>query len=215
MDASNFNGSTPFYDTNFEDILSKITICYEMMIADKVKLDNDENKIRDVLHDEYINNPSIKRKIKLEYLVFSEITETNTSGRTDIRIQPPNSFYNQQEYYIIECKRLDIKATKGISGLNAAYVNNGIYRFTSKYYSSYYRVNAMIGFIVKKMDIHKNTEKINTLLQSCNNICTNKKITRIAFIENFEYQYFSIHKDKKNNGLKLYHLMYDYSNLIR
>jgi hypothetical protein len=214
MDASNFNGSTPFYDINFEAVLSKITVCYQMMIADKIELDNDENKIRDILLNEYINNPNIKRKIKLEYFVFSEITETNTSGRTDIRIQPPNSFYNQQEYYIIECKRLDIKATKGISGLNAAYINDGIYRFTSRKYSSYYRVNAMVGFVVQKMDIHQNTKCIDTLLKVNKKIKTTFEITRCTFIPNFDYQYKSEHLDTNHEKLRLYHLMFDFSNSV-
>ena len=49
LDASIFGSSTSFHETKFSDILSKITRCYNMMIADNVKLDNNENRIRDIL----------------------------------------------------------------------------------------------------------------------------------------------------------------------
>ncbi len=45
LDASEFKYNTIIYNSEFEDILSKIIICYEMMIFDKVSLCNNENKI--------------------------------------------------------------------------------------------------------------------------------------------------------------------------
>ena len=44
LDATNFSGSIPFYDITFEDMLSKVTICYYKMIENKEVLINDENK---------------------------------------------------------------------------------------------------------------------------------------------------------------------------
>ena len=50
INASNYKYNNAFYNSEFENILSKIIACYNLMISDKVKLVNDENKIRDVLY---------------------------------------------------------------------------------------------------------------------------------------------------------------------
>ncbi len=211
LDATNFSGSIPFYDITFEDILSKITICYHKMIENKEPLIKDENKIRDVLVNEYLNNSAIKKELKLEYFINPEVPEKNNK-RPDIKFQSPNTFYNPEQYYSIECKVLNNKNLRGTTGLNAKYVNNGIFRFTSNYYSSFYRVNAMIGFIVEKMDIHQNVENnINGILMNNNAINTTKKITNSNFIKDFEFHYYSEHKDKNNLKLRIYHLMFDFS----
>ncbi|MAC93948.1 MAG: hypothetical protein CMC96_00460 [Flavobacteriales bacterium] len=217
LDASNFSGCVPFYDNEFEKILSKITICYQLMKTDKVVLENDENKIRDVLVNNYINNPKIKQDLQLNYFFFPEVPESKTSGRTDIRIHNPNSFLNQnEEYYIIECKRLDNTNTVGTSGLNAKYIENGIDRFITKCYSSYYRVNGMIGFIVEDLKIDENVKSINVLLTtSFSSIITKQEITKDSFIDEFEYHYSSIHTDEDNDELKIYHLMFNLSENIQ
>lgn len=214
MDASNFEPSRIVYIKEFEDILSKITTCYKLLIADNITVPlNDENVIRDILVKNYINNPEIKRSIKLEYFVLPEVYENNSSGRTDMRIFGPNTFYNQDAYYIIECKRLDNKNCQGTSGLNSKYIENGIKRFTSGFYSSYYKTNAMIGFIVEAMDIHENINNINFLLQNnfADKINTISYIVSESFIKNFEYQYSSNHQTQDGKSIKLYHLMFDFS----
>ena len=115
----------------------------------------------------------------------------------------------------MECKRLDNINTTGTTGLNAEYIKNGIIRFTSKYYSSFYRVNGMIGFVVTPLDIHANTDCINTLLEtSFNEANTNRKITQANFIDGFEYHYSSSHSDSDNVPLDIYHLMFDFSGNI-
>ena len=210
LDATNFSGSIPFYDVNFENILSKITICYYKMIENKEPLFKDENKIRDVLVNDYLNNPKIKKELKLEYFINPEVPEKNNK-RPDIKFQSPNTFYNPEQYYSIECKVLNNENLTGKTGLNAKYVENGIYRFTSNYYSSFYRVNAMIGFIIEKLDTHKNIENINVILQSNNAINTTKEITSSSFIEDFKYHYHSEHLDESNQKLRIYHLMLDFS----
>lgn len=217
LDASNFGGSIPFYDNEFERILAKITICYQLMKNDKVVLENDENKIRDILVNDYVNNPKIKNKLQLNYFVFPEVPESKTSGRTDIRIHNPNSFMNQnEEYYIIECKRLDNANKTGTTGLNAKYIENGIDRFITKYYSSFYRVNGMIGFVVEDLKIDENIKNVNTLLTtSFSSIITKQEITKDSFIDEFEYHYSSIHADKDNDELKIYHLMFDFYENIK
>mgnify|MGYP001791017005 CR=1 FL=1 len=217
LDASNFSGSVPFYDNEFEKILSKISTCYQLMKTDKVVLENDENKIRDILLLNYLKNNEIRRKIDLIQWHFErEVQEDHSIGRTDIKVISPNTFEKQEAYYILECKRLDNTNTNGTTGLNAKYIENGIDRFITKYYSSYYRVNGMIGFVVEDLKIHENVKSINTLLTtSFPSIATKQEITKDSFIDDFEYHYNSIHADKDNEELKIYHLMFDLSENIQ
>jgi len=102
------------------------------MLEDNVSLSNDENTIRDVLLINYLRDNSIRKKINLtNYLFDREVPEDRSVGRTDIKIQTQNTFEDTSAYYIIECKRLDGTNTTGTTGLNAKYIENGIYRFAS------------------------------------------------------------------------------------
>lgn len=217
LDASNFSGSVSFYDNEFEKILSKIAICYQLMKTDKVVLENDENKIRDILLLNYLKNNKIREKVDLlEWHFEREIQEDHSIGRTDIKVISPDTFKKQEAYYILECKRLDNTNTTGTSGLNAKYIENGINRFITKYYSSYYRVNGMIGFVVEDLKINENVKKINTLLTtSFPSITTKQEITKDSFIDDFEYHYSSIHTDSDDDELKIYHLMFDFYENIK
>ncbi|MBU0700738.1 hypothetical protein KKE26_05540 [bacterium] len=138
--------------------------------------------------------------------------EDNDSGRVDIKITTQNTLIEPKAYYIIECKRLDNQTPTGISSLNAKYIEYGIKRFVERKYSTYYHTNGMIGFVVEQMDICVNITTINNLLK--NNFAdanTETVLTSLNFIENFKYQYSSIHKDIGNKRIKLYHLMFDFS----
>jgi len=184
------------------------------MIEDNVSvLSNDENGIRDILLLNYLKNREIKRKIKLtNYRFDREIMEDTTKGRVDIRIISKNDFDIDEAYYTIECKRLDNNRTSGTSGLNGEYIKEGIMRFITEYYSSYYGVNGMIGFVVEQMDIPANITNINKLLrENFSDANTETVLTFHNFIKDFKYQYYSIHKDIKDRKIKLYHLMFDFS----
>ena len=123
LDASNFLYNSVVYTKEFEGILSKITTCYLQLRKDNIEVPlNDENGIRDILLNDYINNPVLKKAIALNYFVLPEVPESKSTGRTDIRIFSPNTFLNQNAYYILECKRLDKKARRGTSGLNYKYI---------------------------------------------------------------------------------------------
>jgi len=215
LDASIYDNSAPFYEKNFELILSKITLCYLLMKSHKPTLENNENKIRDVLLLQYLKNNEVREQLQLTPWLFErEVPEDTTVGRTDIKICSIDTFKIQEAYYIAECKRLDNVNTTGETGLNAEYVKNGMSRFTERYYSSYHRVNAMIGFVVEKMDIHLNTGKINELLKSFGIPITTKFITKDNFIDKFEYQYQSTHLDNDSEELKIYHLMFEFSDNV-
>lgn len=213
LDASNFLYNGEVYTKEFEGILSKITTCYLQLRKDNIEVPlNDENGIRDILVNNYINNPEIKKSIELNYFVLPEVPESNSTGRTDIRIFSPNTIYKQDEYYIIECKRLDNKARRGVSGLNYKYIANGIQRFTTSFYASYYKTNAMIGFVVDSFDIHENIEDINYLLKNnFTQIVTTSFLQKENFNDNFEFHYSSIHLTNDKQDLKLYHLMFNFA----
>ena len=217
LDAINFETSTIIYDDVFENILTKVYQCYEMMLKEVQSVANDENSIRDVLLKSYLKNNKIRRLVgfNTDQVNFErEVPEDHSTGRTDIKVTTINTFDEQDEYYTLECKRLDNTNTQGSTGLNAKYVENGVYRFTSKFYSSFCRVNAMVGFLVEDMDIHKNTENINNLLLQNKFITTKKKITQSNFINNCDYHYHSEHIDSGNEHLKIYHLMLDFNRLV-
>jgi hypothetical protein len=216
LSAAGYSFNQQVYFGEFEILLSKIAICYNLMVQDEVQLPNDENGIRDKILRNYLRKDDIRKRIDLtEFLFDREVPEDNSIGRTDIKVQTKNTFEKSEAYYIIECKRLDNKATRGISGLNAEYIKNGIYRFTSNYYSSHYCVNAMIGFVITPMDIHKNTDDINFLLENhFPEANTTTALTNGNFIPDFEYCYRSTHSAINSKQLRLYHLMFNFARNI-
>jgi hypothetical protein len=187
LDASLYTEAPNEYELEFKNLLLNIYSCYLLIIADKKKIPNNENKIRDILL-EYLKNIKIRQESCLieGYRFDKEVDEGK--GRVDIKIVSINDFENFEAYFIIECKRLD-----GTITLNKKYDSEGIDRFTSEKYSSYYGINGMIGFVVKKIDIDANIKKIGNFFD-----CIEK-----------DKLYISTHTD-----LKLYHLMMDFSALI-
>lgn len=217
LDATGYNYNIDNYTSEFEKLLIGISLCYSMMIANKVEVPNNENEIRNILLKRYLKNDDIRKEAELnDYLFDREVPEDYSLGRTDIKIQTKNTFIKTEAYYIIECKRIDNKNLVGTTGLNAEYIKKGICRFVSRYYSSYHRINAMLGFVVEKLDIHSNIDNINFLLnEHFKNANTTRFITKEYFIPNFEYHYSSSHKDSDSNNLILYHLMLDFSDSIQ
>ncbi len=132
------------------------------------------------------------------------------------RITTINTFKDTSDYYLIECKRLDNKNLTGKTGLNSEYIANGIMRFVTGKYSTYSDLNGMIGFVVETMDIQKNIQNINDLLNKKPFDASTEKSLRLeSFIKNFKHQYYTSHRDFNNKVFNLYHLMLDFSdNLI-
>jgi len=217
LNASAFAPAKQFCFNELENIIAKIVKCYNLMIQNKVKLPNNENKIRDELLLKYLRNNTVRDRYALtDYNFDREVPEDHSIGRTDIKVTTIDTFMTQEAYYILECKRLNNVNKKGISGLNAEYIKNGINRFVKGYYSSYHSANAMIGFVVEKLDIDSNILDLNHLLTSSfTYINTIQAITKENFINNFPYHYSSRHiTSKGSKNLKLYHLMLDFSKNI-
>jgi len=217
LDATVFEYSVSYFNTEFENVLGKIIMCYNLMIIKNIILPNDENKIRNELTFNYLNKNSIRKQIDIgKYLFEPESPTKDNSGRTDIKIISDKTFEDIDAYYIIECKRLDNVNQNGKTGLNGEYISNGIARFTNeKKYPFYSNTAGMIGFVVSKMNICENVSCINQLLQKTfTQIKTEKELTKKQIMPDFEYSYYSNHKVGKSTKT-IYHLMFDFSDNIR
>jgi len=189
LDATILEDTNIYYENIFKNLLLNIYSCYEYMLADKIKVPkNDENKIRDILY-KYISNKKIRNKICNIYGFNFDKEVDEKTGRIDLKIRDINDFEDFNYYYIIECKRLNGKST-----LNKYYIDKGINRFTSGYYSSSYGINGMLAFIVEKIDIHSNMDKIGGFFNCL-------EINKL---------YDSNHSNKK-----LFHLIMDFSSNIK
>lgn len=153
-------------------IVEKVLLCLNMMRVDcsdsSEKLSNKEPDICDYLFCNYLNNDNIARKVGLDdFRFFSEVPENYINnkpiGRTDLQVFSLDEFRHRNRYFIIECKRID-----GNLNLNREYIDEGMRRFIgeSSKYTSYYNVNCMLGFLVRKIDASANVGKINELLQT-------------------------------------------------
>jgi len=207
--------SAPFAaQKEFEHILTQITACYKCMLIDYTTIENNENKIRNRLWKDYLNHNQIIEHLNIQHWFFDiehpEVDNNyNETGRSDIKIYHQiERMRNRQAYFIIECKRLD-GTNRGKGSLNYEYVENGIKRFIKRDdYPSFYRINGMIGFVVKHKKIDEIISAINRLLDDV------EKIIKENIINDFDFTYKSKHSDNRKNEIILYHLMFDYSQLI-
>lgn len=116
-------------------------------------------------------------------------------------------FTNYSAYYLIECKRVDGKAD-----LNKKYVNKGIMRFTTQYYSSHYGENIMLGFVVKQVDLTENSQKIEKLQNSSDNEFMHGSFQMLV---NDEYQQmYTCAYNREFGTLELRHIFTDISKVI-
>ena len=194
-----------------KDIMEKVLICcermhYECLLKSK-KIDNNENKIRNHLHINYLNNDKIRKEIGLDKYLFQTEVETNyvddkPLSRMDFKVCCSDIFQNSSSFFIIECKRLD-----GNNYLNREYVVEGVNRFlgVSPAYSSLSKISSMLGFIVSNIDIDDNLKNICNIQKDC---CENpndmKKIS--------DNIYFCRYGN--NNIITLFHVFYDFSDII-
>lgn len=151
---------------NFEKITNYILDICELVVEDygkkQLKLPNDENKIRSIMLEEYLKKQKVSYDMS-NYRFDLEVPENYAGnghhiGRVDIRILLKSDFEKEDAYYIIECKRID-----GTSDLNKKYVKEGVARFATQKYSSYYGRNIMLGFVVKKIDMSVNAQLIESI----------------------------------------------------
>lgn len=223
LNANGYEYSSTYYQNEFENILRGIIVCYNYINSSSVSLPNDENEIRNIMLNKYLKVESFKRKYFNLANYHFDLETIENAGRADIRILPINPYINDKAFYIIECKRLENRNLTGTSGLNAKYVKNGICRFVTKYYSTYFGINGMIGFVVDNLKIDENITNINSFLSQyltndvgeIVNAASIKKISPIKISDTFKNCYTSTHQHKTEKDMILYHLMFDFSKQIQ
>lgn len=177
------------------------------------KLPNDENKIRSIILEEYLDDDKIRKSNRMSsYRFFPENMENYSGigtflGRTDIKIILKSDFKEKNAYYIVECKRID-----GTETLNKKYVKDGVGRFVRKKYSSYYGRNIMLGFVVKRINISDNTKLIENIQNTSIDPLVHGDIEIIetsGVCEHYRCKYNIV-----SGELELRHVFADFSGLI-
>ena len=204
-----------FINNNIEVIIDRILCCSQAMVDDKNMVENKENKITSRLC-KYLNKNNENfsklpfRFEKQQSENYNEAFDTD-AGIIDIKVMGTMylSNRNDNDYYIIECKRID-----GTRTLNRKYIVEGISRFLSGQYTSYYNKNIMLGFIVKGVDIQKNTNDINEIQDKNFNNYVKEKLTLLKKTETKFWIYSSSYYLKNKPDLELRHIFYNFSSII-
>ena len=203
------------YRANFEKITTYIldicTLIVEKYEKKQLKLPNDENKIRSIMLEEYMNKQKETHGM-LGYKFELEVPENYAGcgqhiGRIDIRILLKSDFERDDAYYIIECKRID-----GSSDLNKKYVKEGVARFVTEKYSSYYGRNIMLGFVVKKIDVSVNAKMIEKIQNSDSDEHMHGNF-ELVDSSNVTKNYKCIYQ-MQSGEIELRHIFSDYSSII-
>lgn len=72
--------------------------------------------------------------------------DASIKGRIDISLKFARQFGDEDDYVAIECKR--VGAGSAFSGLNGAYVTDGLIRFTNGQYATGHAHGFMLGFVL-------------------------------------------------------------------
>ncbi len=207
--------------TLFQNIVEGLIECCSLMnktLKDNAhKIENHEEKIRTHLVENYLENDEVRNQTALSTVNLRFEAEAQEKydkaiesyeGRVDIKVISENYLSNRNDYYIIECKRLD-----GYSTLNKKYIDQGVKRFIDGKYSWYNCRNIMLGFVVKDINIEDNTIKIDTE----NKIQLSQFIDEdfnLLQVNNNEYALYISNYEVVNKKLLLNHLFYNFSNVI-
>lgn len=203
--------------SNFEKIIQYLMDMSEALVCDLAKrgdtLPNDENRIRSIILEEYLDKDEVRKKNRMASFRFTPENMENYNGvgayigRTDIRITLTSDFKKKNAYYIIECKRID-----GLDSLNKKYVEEGVGRFVREKYSSYYGRNVMFGFIIKKVNISQNTKRIESIQNTSTDLLLHGNINIIGTSGVSEH-YKCTYKIASGE-LELRHVFSDFSSVI-
>ena len=209
LDASRFLFARSAARKEFLALLAAFVRIYEMIIKSRKKFANDEETIRDEFL-KHVKDAKIANAIyPLMFYSTDAEPKEKCNGYLDLKITPRKPYADPEEYFSIECKRLDDTNQDGKTGLNAKYVKNGIDRYRKGKYSVYHRINGMFGFIVARMDISNNVQFINGFLEETEHLRKTKDVV------SFNQAYMSRHPMGHKKVFELYHLMFDFSKKIK
>ena len=198
-------------------VIEKVLVCFDLMRHDcalkAVKIPNNEISIRDYLFCNYLDNDTIMRDIGLDDFIFiPEVPENYVKskpiGRADLQVFSAERFRHRKSYFIIECKRIDGNLT-----LNREYISEGMRRFIgeSPKYTSFYKANCMMGFLVKTMDVSKNVGCINQLLKDD---YSDIQVRKYLYAGVIPHTYISTHGEKEDDFITLIHVFADCTSII-
>lgn len=210
----------------YEQICEFLIKCSGLMVADCTsdgnKLDNDEEKITAHLTEKYLNDFFVRSTVYSNQMPVKFINEslekfdvkTNTFvGRVDIKAVSLNwlSCKNNNDYYTIECKRID-----GKSSLNKKYITEGVARFVVPpiKYQSFHNKNIMFGYIVKKIDIIQNIKILDSIHKKELSGYIVKDMQYIPMRSNIKFCICESKYDVEAKELLLSHIFYDFSSII-
>lgn len=202
---------------DFEQITGYILEICGLLVEDFTQksrmLPNNENQIRSIILEEYLDNDNIRESYNmLDYSFMPETQENydgngNYIGRADIRIKLKTDFDKHNAYYIVECKRID-----GTEVLNKKYVEEGVARFVTQKYSAYYGKNIMLGFVVKRIDIASNAKKIENIQNS--NADINMQGNFNLLNKNKKQEMYRCIYHISSGELELRHIFSDFSDIV-
>lgn len=179
-------------------------------------LENNENMIRSVLLNEFLAVDDIRSEFGMLNFLFEPESSENYNlttykyvGRTDIKVLlHPDSFKKRAAYFIIECKRID-----GQKVLNEKYIDDGVKRFVSKKYSSFYGKNLMLGFVVKDINIKCNTINIEQFQNTLEDVKMHSNFELVYEKNSTIVEYKSMYCLTDEN-IELAHIFFNFSNIV-
>jgi hypothetical protein len=175
-------------------------------------LHNDEDKITNRLCEYHLQYSDL---CGLTFTIQKPVTfdaETDSYiGRADIHVKSWDRFNNADEYYLIECKRID-----GTARLNSLYVSEGVSRFVvhPPKYPSYHKRNIMLGYIVKAITVGDNSKKIADMQSPTLTGVESSQFTLVTSDEEF-HRYSCSYQSEYIGQIELAHLFFDFSSVIR
>jgi len=176
------------------------------------ELHNHEDRITERLVANYLNYNNLRLRFIPQSLESFDSEENVYKGKCDIKVVSENWFGNSDDYYLIECKRID-----GGNRLNRLYVLEGVSRFVINpvKYPSYHRRNIMFGYIVHAINIEENATKIEQLQGELLKEVLPGKLLLVDRTSSEFYYYSCQYQYSITDGIELAHLFYDFSAVIQ
>ena len=215
-------------EEQFKVILEGIVVAFKNMLVDCKTIENDERTIRNYLCENYLKNDNFREKHFLTPFIFEPepavLKDAKEVGFIDIKVITSKTFTKSNNYYTIECKKLDgnyldkrkIHPTLKNYSYATKYIKDGLMRFVKKKYPTTLGVNGMVAFVIQSTDIDGEVLAINNLISNrFKKTNTVQLLSKVDIIPDFDYAYCSSHLDVENSNFDLYHLMLDYSGIIK
>lgn len=219
IDGISFSLAHDLYTDEFNQVAKLLIYSYQQMIENNELLTSGhETYLRNILVKKYLRNKDAKQMYGIGYLGFEiESGEIDfnyqTVGFIDIKVLNLGNkdLLNEDEYYSIECKRLDGGTTK-----SNLYIKEGINRYVNSKYSQQMPFSVMLGFI-ESGNTAKITKDINTSLTKNKYFQTYLPLLEYLFVSDFKETFISKHERKNSQftDIEIFHLMFDFQRLIK